>query len=260
MAYTRTMSELETEIRYRADIGSATARHSQSQVFALIRSSLQSLRALLTDAGSMRFVSRVALDDDYVRSDIPGAIGLQFCDAAGSGATALIVESIRSIRIKWGGQWRELRRVSIEEMLDHASASSLSRDPEVWADAGCETVGRPDTSGFRPGTRAVYVAPWGGGYDGPSIFGAGFIALGVYGVGALTATTDEVSLEQYGYEWLVADVGIKIATRDNDSQERAQLLMAARQDAERRMLATIYRERSPVVQRREISLWHRRGE
>lgn len=256
MAYTRLVSALETEIRYRADIGAATARHTSAQIVALITSSLESLRALLTDAGSARFVSPITLDDDYTRDDIPGAIGLQFCDSAGQGNTANIVESITTIRVKWAGEWRELRRVSLPEMLDYAARATAGCGPEVWADTGCETLGRPATSGFRPGTRAAYIAPWSGGYD-TNALASGLVALGVYGIGTIDSSS-EIALEQYGYEWLVADVALKVATRDNDAQERAQLLLAARQDAERRMLATIAREQSTPVQRRMVDI-RRRG-
>lgn len=249
MAYTRTITQLISDVRIRADVVSAIARHPDAEIQRFLVESLQALRNLLTDAGSARFVSRVSVDIDYMSSAIPGAIGLQLCDSASAGANASLVDSVRTVRYYDGSRYRELRRVSLDELLDYASLIGPTQ-PEVWCDTGVPTMAQPSVSGFAPAVRMVYMAPWAGGYSAGAISTAP-IVLGVYGIESLGAS-DEVCLEAYGYEWLIADAALKVATRDNDAQERAQLLMAARADAEKRMLATISREKAPTVQRRQV--------
>lgn len=246
MAYTRTITQLISDVRIRADVVSALARHPDAEIQRFIVESIQTLRALLTDAGSHRFLAPLKIDTlDYV-SDIPGAIGLQMVDSAET--PVVLPESIQTVRVKWSGEWREIRRVSVHELID-AATSEDTCGPLVWCDmsAGTGSLSQPNPVTNSPAVRLLYLAPWSG--SASSLTG-NMIVVGIPGIPAVTADTD-VCLEQYGYEWVVADVALKIATRDNDAQERAQLLMAARADAEKRMLATISRERAPSVQRRQ---------
>lgn len=247
MAYTRTITQLIADVRTRTSTGGAVARHPDSEITRFLVESLQSLRALLTDAGSQRFVTKLDLDTLNPSSDIPGAIGLQMVNAADT--ADYMVESIQSIRVLDSARWRELRRVSLPELLSYAAISSDGK-PEVWADAGVPTLTQPSVMANAPAVRIVYLAPW-VGTSADALTGKIF-AVGVQGMPSVGAS-DAVCLEQYGFEWVIADAGLKVATRDNDAQETAQLLMAARADAEKRMLSTISRERSPVVQKRVAS-------
>lgn len=257
MAYNRTLTQLISDVRIRTSTGGAVARHPDSVVLRFLVESLQSLRALLTDAGSTRWVTRVTVANYYFSQDIPGAIGIQLVDSPGSGALARTVESVTSIHYPSQGQHVELRRVSLPELVALSTSGARASRPAVWADAGTSEVSQPNPSGFEPGARLIYLAPWAGGY-GTSPFGGSLIVLGTYGMEDVTAVTD-VSLEQYGFEWLIADASLKIATRDNDSMETAQLLMAAKQEAEKRMLSTIARERTPQTQRRVAASIRARG-
>jgi hypothetical protein len=251
MAYTRTITQLIADVRTRTSTGGAVARHPDAEITRFLVESLQTLRAILTDAGSSRFVGTVSVDVDYVVSDIPGALGLQLVDSASAGANARQIESIQSVHVPYNGRMCELRRVSLPELVAIASRLTGASHPEVWADGGVETLEQPSVSGFFPAVRVVYMAPWSGGYNANPL-GSAPLVLGTYGMESVSGTTD-VCLEQYGFEWVIADAGLKVATRDNDAQETAQLLMAARADAEKRMLSTISRERSPVVQKRVAS-------
>jgi hypothetical protein len=230
---TRLVSELIQDLRERADIEGMTVRHPDTSLRRYLTQSLRSLRAMLTRAGADVFL------EGTVPANLPTSapvLGEQYVEVAWpTGAV-----SIHGIDILAGtDRWWPLKPVSFADRRD---AQLLGGPPRAFciqtvpktAQSPTITAGRIlifplDTTGY---THRVWYLP-----EFPELVSDSHAVHG---------------FEGDWLEWAVWDATIKVAAKDDDSQNVDQIALRERAMLQERITTNINRVQraGPVSPRR----------
>ena len=218
MARTRTVLELEEIIRDLADCEPAPGtRHTSTMIRKHMNASWQALRAMVSDKGDPLYVKNVSVSTG-VGPDTGKAYGL----------LALPVTAVRI---------QAIDLVESPTYIKTLKPASFD-DRNAFFNAG-ESVGVPEFfSIFNIGEESG--ASVGNGWIGLLPAPAAVYPVTIYYIPAWTDITND-SYVFHGFEgwddWVAQDVVIKLAQKDNDMAQTAQLAMQMKAEAEKRVLA-----------------------
>jgi hypothetical protein len=260
MAWVRALSELVTDVQDRADVAGFTGRHPAATIRRRIIESYHRLREWMTDAGSSAWVGGPYLLDQSHAIDIEYGALVPLQSTAGQ--TTVAIDHVRRLEAFYLTRWHEVARVTstdadkwsnyayvkypIEFVLvgrgQNVAGSTLLLPDPLTTQAGTPAADVADTSGVQ----RVLCMPYRGG---------GTIPLRVWGMPELVIADADatcITLDASGFDWLILHAAVKIATRDNDSQSAYAMLSNELREAERVIRATIFRECSVPVRRRDV--------
>lgn len=219
----RTGTRLISDVRFLGDAQSLIDRHPDADILARINASIRSLRGMATSRGFPYFLtstSAATLASTQVSGEQYSSVPWP--------STALQVHGVDVETAEGAGDWRPLRPITWSQRRDR---------PGLY----------PSTTGV-PEEFAVLTLPQGSGASTT----AGAIALfpagnsGRYKVWYLPDFTDLTASDVFlglpdWHEWVVADVVMALAQRDDDQHETYQLAMKRRDDAELHMMESVPR-------------------
>ena len=240
MSY-RTLATIEADIRYRYDVEGFTARHPQANLFTLINDAYRTLRERLTSEGSSVFLSiqEATVTGIGRTSGYPGTL-LQ----------AHAFESftlVNGVNVQEGSSWRPLNHISLSDALNRDDGSTTGI-PDSWCLAGVSCEGTTGASPLTQGVRIV-VCPSLDTYRNFQVFGLELWT-------DLTGATDRFATDIGFHEYIMAAVGVDLATRDDDAKlygARIQERERVYQDIKKRS-----KNRDPAPTRR-VDVRRRRG-
>lgn len=242
--WSRTLAELVSDVTDRCDVTGFTARHSTAVVRRKVLESYQALRDWMTSAGSRRWsVGPVQLSMTLAQH-------LEYCVQvplmAGSGSP-VPYERPSTLLTKIGGEWTELKPITVGELFDYCTPSDARTAPQAWALQGnpaqAQGIAAEGTVG---GQFTLMISP---DFD-LTAYPIYMFAQSVIDVTDADGTT--ITLDGPGFEWLIWDAATKVIARDNDTAGTYAIAVAERQRAEDRILKGIADERQTVVQRRDV--------
>lgn len=229
MSY-RTLAELEADLRFKYDLEGFTARHPQTNVFHLLNDAYRDIRDRLTSDGVHVFVTSTEATQSTTGRTVgyPGTL-LTVATFAGF-QTVLDVHYLR------GNSWIPLRHAALMDALTY-SDNSVGGDPLSWSLAGVDA----ETGAGSGQSLQVLISP-------PLTAARTFRIVGVKSWTYLSTSTDRIYVDLGIDKYLLAAVGLVIATRDDDVAlygARAQEVEAAYSDVKKRSS-----RRAPVATRR----------
>lgn len=219
----KTLTQLIADVRFASDTQSLTDRHPDADLTLAINSSIRSFRGLVTSSGFPYFLTATSATT---------LAGTQVTDEQYSSvpwpATAVQVHGVDVETASGAGDWRPLRPITWGQRRDR---------PGLY----------PSTTGV-PEEFAVLALPQGSGASTT----AGSIALfpagssGNYKIWYLSQFTDLTASDVFlalpdWHEWVVQDVVERLAQRDDDQHETAQMASARRAAAWERVMASVPR-------------------
>jgi hypothetical protein len=238
MAWSRTLALLVSDITDRCDVDGYTARHPTATVRRHVIESYQRLRDMMTSAGSRRFVvGPIQLAGTGGVAQLGYATQIPLSNVAGTQT----YERISLVEVQIDNRWKELRPISAGELRDYYQTLSTFSIPEAWAYQGNAAEATSSGAAF-----CLLVAP---------AFDPATLPIRVYGVTDTTISDSDstvLTLDAPGFEWIIWDVCIKIASRDNDSQGTYAIAMQERAKQEEQILKTVRNELRTSHQRRDV--------
>ena len=236
MARTRTLAQLVARVRYQADVEGLTSRHPDSDIRQLINDSWQTLRELVTEHGSPLFLKATSgtMTAGAIVPDASGAPNLE----AGFGTINLPADCLRvhGVDVEVNGQLLPLEPLPFNSRDDWQDWWGNNRTDAPFGFVVYD-IGQESTTTVAAGKIALLPAP-----DEPYSYTIWYLPHWV------DISTDSHVFNVYaGWEqWLIWDVVIKIAGRDNDSRNTYQIAMTERQRNQDRLLASARVQRSGV--------------
>lgn len=250
MVWSRTLALLASDVADRCDVDGQAARHPPATVRRRVIESYQRLRDWMTSAGSKRWVvGPVSLSGSDLTWVHPGG----YCARVPLGLfdppnKVLPYERPHLVEAYIDSKWVELKPISVGEIHDYYQQQTRGR-PAAWALTGnvneVEATG-DETSVLIGGQFALVICP---DFD-PVAYPIQFYGQPVINITDADATT--LTLDGPGFDWIIWDTVVKIAARDNDSQNTYQVAQIERQKCEDFIRAAIRSELQNVVQRRDV--------
>jgi hypothetical protein len=226
---TRTLADLEADIRYRYDLAGFTARHPQADIFRLINDAYRTFRDRLTTDGCRLFTvaSEATVTTIGRTAHYPGTI----LPAASFASFATVDE----VHCKYGSSWRPLRHIQFAAALNWTDLSQ-SAPPQAWclATQSIDVLVVPSLDSARQ-FRIVGLPPW----------------------TTLTSGTDTIPIDLGAQEFIWAYVGAVVGARDDDVNAigvRMQAVDLVYADLRRR-----FKAREPSARRVNVRGEVRRG-
>jgi hypothetical protein len=213
---------LITQVRYRADVTGYTTRHTDEELTQYLYDSYQRLREFVTNCGSRRFLSKLLATSATT-------------SASGDGVEYVIpVDHISSVQWYDGARWRELERLVYSDALEFEYQGT----PRFWSSVGPASEGGT-------GTRVTLYPFLASSADdaNPDVVRA----IGVYPLSAEPFAT--LSLDQYGYDWIILDAASRVMMRNADSKGTYQLMLLEREKAEKQIRQSVMSENLAPAQR-----------
>lgn len=194
----------------------ANARHPSATINVMINESWQALREMVTDKGDLLYVKNVTTSTG-VGPDTGKSYGLLALPA-----TAV---RIHAIDLTVGADIRALQPVSFNDRNAFRENGILTGVPTSFA---IFNIGEESGASVGNGWIALLPAP-----------NAAY-SVTIYYLPAWTDITNDAYVFD-GFagwdDWVAYDVVLKLAMKDNDMAQTAQIAMAQRADAEKRVLA-----------------------
>lgn len=245
MAWNRTLAELVSDVRTRSDTLGRATRHPDAMLQRFIGESYRSLVNRATAAGSTAFCSLVTLEDTTRAAGDTGGVTLRLQKGSGASAESL-QPPVLTLRIYQNGGWSTLPMVSLQEAMGIIDATKQGTFAACWAiqEAGMEVFGEIGSSSQGVQSPLLLFAP-------TLPVGAVvkvLVPIYVQSVDDL-ATGYTFQLNEYGYEWLIYDVCVKLASRDAELGGQGQLWMSERDRAWRDFADQIQSAKSGPSQR-----------
>ena len=217
MARARTLLQLRTRIRELADCEpDPGTRHTSTVLNTWINESWQALREIVTDKGDLLYVKNVSVSTG-VGPDTGKAYGLLAMPA-----TAV---RIHAIDLTFGNEIRQLTPVSFNDRNEFNAGGALTGVPAHFA---VFNIGEESGASVGNGWIALLPAP------------AAVYPVTIYYLPAWTDITNDAYVFD-GFagwdDWVAYDVVCKIAMKDNDMAQVAQLAMQQKAEALARVLA-----------------------
>lgn len=218
MARSRTLLQLRTRIRELADCNDSGTRHPSSVLNTWINESWQALRSMVTAKGDLTYVAN-ATTSTGVGPDTGKAYGLLALPA-----TAVLIHAIDLTFA--ADDIRSLWPVSFNDRNEFHSRGVLTDTPVNFA---VFNVGVESGASVGNGWIALMPAP-------DRVY-----QVTIYYLPAWTDITNDAYVfdGHDGWDdWVAYDVVLKIAMKDNDMQQCAQIAMQMQAKAEERVLAS----------------------
>lgn len=239
MAWSRTLGDLVTDVTRRCDVDGYVARHSLASVRRLLIESYQRMRDWMTTAGSKRWIV------GPITLDATGA-GIEHIDYAcklpmSVASTSHTYERPHIVEAQVGGRWIELKPISLGEIRDYYSVGGAQHEPQAWTYVATAHEPTAAASAF-----SLVIAP--------DFAPAGY-PVRVYVLGDVTVADSDATalyLDGPGFEWIIWDTVIKVASRDNDANGTAQIAFSERAKQEQQIKEAIAQESRNVHQRRDV--------
>jgi hypothetical protein len=242
MGTTRTVTQLISDIRIRCDLESHTTRHPDSIITGFIQESFERMREGMVDAGSSRYLTWIRLTKNTPTTgtypyweDFGGSTFNLWGTSVGS------YTHIKQIKVLIGGKYVLLKRGTYEEVSSRTS--NTNQIPDMWCIVGenGQTFGQLLNSGPAYGNQMIYV-------------NGNISSIDIYAlpVTAVLSSSSELILESIGTDYIIYDVAVKLASRDNELSAQGQLWLAERDSAWNKIKAAIKEESSKPYQRSSI--------
>ncbi len=207
MSY-RTLAELEADIRYRYDIEGFTSRHPQVNIIRLINDAYRTLRDRLTSDGSMLFVTSTEATQSTIGRTI-GYPGTILSTTIQSFPSFTIVHEVHCLV---GSSWVPLAHRHLMDALTDTD-NSTTGVPQGWTLVGLSGESGPDQMGALATKQEQRILIL------PSLDTARtFRVLGVKSWEDITASTDHLYTDMGLWDYVMAEIGLVIAMRDDDVQ------------------------------------------
>jgi hypothetical protein len=229
----RTLTELESDIRYQFDLDGFEQRHTQAQIFRLVNESIREMRKLVTERGSSQYLATVAATaGPSASSGYSGSLVTFY------GGADPRVEMVRRVMAQGpSGGWYQLDQIPLQYLAADGTRDDITGKPTGWVLLGwnVEKIQSSPSSQYR---QVLIVPPLNSTYNLRVIYLPGWTDA---------ISTDRVMDDNGNLEWVKWRVGCKVAERDNlpELASRQQTLMRL----EQQMLDRATREGSPVRSR-----------
>jgi hypothetical protein len=241
VVWARTLGNLVTDVQDRADVAGYIARHPPATLRRRVIESYHAMREMLLSWGSTRWSGLpFTLDPTLaVPLDSTGVIySLSYTNGPENP-----IERPRLLEAQIvPGKWEELVPISLGDIAEY-TVSNISR-PRAWVLTGSSGDPVLDETSLG-GMMKVLIVP-----SFPTTIVIRAWATSVINITDADATN--LTLDGPGFDWIIWDAVIKIAARDNDSQNTYQIAQIERDKSEALLRAGVKNERRTSVQRRDI--------
>lgn len=224
MAQALTGAQLIATVRWRADIESMTARHTDAMLLDEINKSWIALRTKVSDLGSGLYLKWAN-----------GTLSVGASAGHSFGTLSLPADCVRIYAFDVtlpGGEIISLTRCTLQERNAYRDQwNKTTGRPQFFfvTNIGTENQSRVDPNtgaplgpGVDPGTIGIVPAP-----DSAYVYYLGYLPAWT----SITNTAYVFDSFDGWADWVVWDVALKIASRDNDMLQTAQIAMAEREKA-----------------------------
>lgn len=219
----KTLTQIIAEVRSQSDTQSLTDRHPDADLTIAVNDSIRSLRGMVTSRGFPYFLSATSA------ADLAGTqvSGEQYSSVPWP-PTATQVHGIDVETASGAGDWRPLRPITWGQRRDRPGLyPSTTGCPEEFA-----VLTLPQGSGASTTAGAIALFPAGSSGRYKIWFLSEFVDL--------TASDVFLALPDW-HEWVIQDVVERLAQRDDDQHETAQIAVGRRAAADARMMESVPR-------------------
>jgi len=238
-------AQVVARIRDRFDLGRQSARHSDASLIDKFNDAARMARRELFARGSQAGIAVVTFDSDDA-DDVSGEYPGQRIDSFGDGSAGeKFAEAIRSVEcLDSGGYFRILPELTIDQAADNYVSDAATGSPVGFFLAGPVE----ETNGA---TVAVFVTPrLPSAQDFRIRYLPPFTPIAAGGAGC-----DDLLIP---FEWIMWEVGVAIAIRDDDAQ-LVSMREARRNEARDRAISAIGLSQSSQVTRSTTGRRNLRG-
>lgn len=237
MAWSRTLGDLVTDVTDRADVSGFTSRHPTLTIRRRVLESYHALRGWMIDSGSMRWMYPFPVQLDRTQA-VQGDYGTHY-PLVNAGAASFC--KCRKVEVSIGGKWVELPCGVLGDVYDY-TASPVG-EPRMWIPTGFNNAEPTSTTGA---IESIFIVP--------AIVPTSWVVR-VWAHPIMVVVDDDASrlvLDGPGFEWLIWDCVVKIAARDNDSQNTYTIAVREREKCEEQIRRNIATEVQATGQRRDV--------
>lgn len=242
MATTRTVTQLISDVRLRGDLESHTTRHTDAMITQFIQESYERMREGMVDAGSSKYLTwttltptSVSITTDPLWEDFGGSTFPLWNSSTGA------FTHIKQVKIIVNGKHQLINRATVEEVVNRTN--NQNQTPDMWCIVGenGQTVGQLLSVNVAYGNQMLYLN---GKID----------KVGVYGLPVTSSLSgsSNLILESTGTDYIIYDVLVKIASRDNELSAQGQLWLSERDRAWNKIVDAIKQESTKAYQRSSI--------
>lgn len=216
----RTLAQLRSDIRFRSDTESLTARHPDAQLTRLINQSIRSIRVLLTDAGGRFFVTdtgTLSLEGTAVSGESYSSIPWP------DSAVSIVGIDVQTTNVS-PVLWQSCRPVSFAQRRNRQSTiyPANVNTPVEWT---ILSIPQGSGSSVTAGSIALFPAASSGNYK------IWYLADWV----DLASDTDLFVAPPECANWVVEDVVCSLAERDDDQRQTFAIASQRRADLQARL-------------------------